>query len=99
MWYLSGNKLFCTSTLDEDDPDSSRTVKLTYKNRLYFRSLSRTETEKERLLLAYQVNEDIINGRFPLNKDRAIELAALMAQVCTGIEYFQINIWYLVDRE
>ncbi len=56
-------------------------MRLTYKNRLYFRSLARTETDKEKVLLAYQVNEDIINGRFPLNKDLAIELAALMAQV------------------
>ncbi len=62
-------------------PDSSRTVKLTYKNRLYLRSLARTETDKERLLLTHQVNEDVVNGRFPLNKDLALELAALMAQV------------------
>ena len=65
----------------DGQPDSTGTVKLTYKNRLYFSSLSRTEIEKERLLLTYQINDDIINGRFPLNKDLAIELAALMAQV------------------
>ncbi len=80
-------------------PDSSRTVKLTYKNRLYFRSLSRTETEKERLLLAYQLNEDIINGRFPLNKDLAIELAALMAQVlrndCLSSRSHFVCLWLL----
>lgn len=48
---------------------------------MYFKSLVRTETEKERLLLVYQVNDDIVNGRFPLNRDLAVELAALLAQV------------------
>ena len=48
---------------------------------MYFRSLARSETEKEKLLLTYQVNEDIVRGRFPLNRDLAVELAALMAQV------------------
>ena len=64
--------------------DQNRTVKLAYKNRLYFKSLIRTETEQERLLLAYQVNDDIMNGRFPLNKDLGVELAALMAQIEFG---------------
>ena len=49
--------------------------------RLYFKSLSRLETEKEKYLLAYQVNEEVVNGRFPHNKELAVELAALMAQV------------------
>ena len=49
--------------------------------RLYFKSTSRLETEKEKLLLTYQVNEEIISGRFPLNRDLALELASLMAQV------------------
>ena len=49
--------------------------------RLYFKSTSRLETEKEKLLLTYQVNEEIVSGRFPLNRDLALELASLMAQV------------------
>lgn len=49
--------------------------------RLYFKSSCKLETEKERLLLTYQVNEEIVQGRFPLNKDLALELASLMAQV------------------
>lgn len=39
------------------------------------------ETDRERLLLCYQVNQQVIHGRFPLNKELALELAALMAQV------------------
>ena len=35
------------------------------------------------MLLVYQVNEEIIHGRFPLNRDLAVELASLMAQVPT----------------
>jgi hypothetical protein len=39
------------------------------------------ETDRERLLFCYQVNQQVIHGRFPLNKELALELAALMAQV------------------
>ena len=39
------------------------------------------EGEKERLLLAYQVSTDISKGRFPINKELALELSALMSQV------------------
>lgn len=55
--------------------------------RLYFKSLSASETEKEKLLLAYQINEEIIYGRFPLNKDLALELASLLAQVLIGSDW------------
>ncbi|XP_022090512.1 pleckstrin homology domain-containing family H member 1-like isoform X2 [Acanthaster planci] len=61
--------------------ETARMVRLTYKNRLYFRQRTKRETERERLLLAYQVNDDIINGWFPINKELALELAALMAQI------------------
>lgn len=64
--------------------DSNKTIRFLYKNRLYFKSLSASETEKEKLLLAYQINEEIIYGRFPLNKDLALELASLLAQVEFG---------------
>ena len=50
--------------------------------RLYFKSSSRLETEKERLLLCYQVNEEILHARFPISYELAVELTALMAQVC-----------------
>lgn len=49
--------------------------------RLYFAQQMRGETERERFLLAYQTNEEIIAGRFPVNKELALEMAALLAQV------------------
>jgi len=39
------------------------------------------ESDRERLLLCYQVNQQVVQGRFPLTKELALELAALMAQV------------------
>ncbi|XP_077352285.1 pleckstrin homology domain-containing family H member 2 isoform X2 [Festucalex cinctus] len=64
--------------------ENTRTVRLTYKNRLYFSSQVRGESERERLLLAYQINEAIIAGHFPINKELALEMAALLAQVEFG---------------
>ncbi|XP_066281395.1 pleckstrin homology domain-containing family H member 1-like isoform X2 [Branchiostoma lanceolatum] len=64
--------------------ETTRIVRLTYKNRLYLKSMVKSETEKERLLLTYQVNEEVVNGRFPLNKELALEMAALMAQIEFG---------------
>ncbi|XP_077437927.1 pleckstrin homology domain-containing family H member 2 [Vanacampus margaritifer] len=64
--------------------ENTRTVRLTYKNRLYFSSQVRGESERERLLLAYQINEAIIAGHFPINKELAMEMAALLAQVEFG---------------
>lgn len=45
---------------------------------------ARGETDREKLLLMYQTNDQIINGLFPLNKDLALEMAALLAQVEIG---------------
>lgn len=42
------------------------------------------ETERERLLLAYQVNDEVQQGHFPVNKELAMEVAALLAQVEHG---------------
>ncbi|KAG8186143.1 hypothetical protein JTE90_022731 [Oedothorax gibbosus] len=64
--------------------ESTKVVKLTYKNRLCFRQLLKAETDKERLLTAYQINEDVVSGRFPLSKELALELAVLMAQIEFG---------------
>ncbi|XP_041353761.1 pleckstrin homology domain-containing family H member 2-like isoform X2 [Gigantopelta aegis] len=64
--------------------DQNKSIRILYKNRFYFRSTSRHETEMEKLLVAYQVNEDIMQGRFPINRDLALELASLMAQVEYG---------------
>ncbi|XP_057198599.1 pleckstrin homology domain-containing family H member 2-like isoform X2 [Triplophysa rosa] len=64
--------------------ENARTIKLTYKNRLYFAQQMRGEMERERFLLAYQTNEEITAGRFPVNKELALEMAALLAQVEFG---------------
>ncbi|XP_077477828.1 pleckstrin homology domain-containing family H member 1 isoform X2 [Stigmatopora argus] len=64
--------------------EGTRIVRLTYKNRLCFRSQVKGETERERLLLALQVNDNVQQGYFPVNKELALEVAALMAQVEHG---------------
>ncbi|CAL9686735.1 unnamed protein product [Knipowitschia caucasica] len=64
--------------------EGTRIVRLTYKNRLCFRTQVKGETERERLLLAYQVNDEVQQGHFPVNKELAMEVAALMAQVEYG---------------
>uniref|UniRef100_A0A8C2JKE2 Pleckstrin homology domain containing, family H (with MyTH4 domain) member 2 n=1 Tax=Cyprinus carpio TaxID=7962 RepID=A0A8C2JKE2_CYPCA len=53
-------------------------------SRLYFSQQMRGETERERLLLAYQTNLEITAGHFPVNKELALEMAALLAQVEFG---------------
>ncbi|XP_072293238.1 pleckstrin homology domain-containing family H member 2 [Eucyclogobius newberryi] len=64
--------------------ENTRTVRLTYKNRLYFSLQARGESDRERVLLTYQTNESIIAGHFPVNKELALEMAALLAQVEFG---------------
>ncbi|XP_050068008.1 uncharacterized protein CG43867 isoform X5 [Anopheles maculipalpis] len=64
--------------------ENSRVIQLTYKNRLYWKHAAKLETEKERLLLCYQVNLQVVQGRFPLSRDLALELASLMAQIDMG---------------
>uniref|UniRef100_A0A672UM69 Pleckstrin homology, MyTH4 and FERM domain containing H2 n=1 Tax=Strigops habroptila TaxID=2489341 RepID=A0A672UM69_STRHB len=64
--------------------EGTRTVRLTYKNRLYFSVQVHGETEREKLLLVYQTNDQIVNGLFPVNKELAMELTALLAQVDIG---------------
>lgn len=57
---------------------------LNFAFRLCFRAQAKGETERERLLLAYQVNEEVQQGHFPVSKELGLEVAALMAQV--GVE-------------
>ncbi|XP_078452200.1 pleckstrin homology domain-containing family H member 1-like [Lampetra planeri] len=64
--------------------EAARTVRLTYKNRLYYRSRWRDESERERVLLAHQVSAEVASGRFPASRALALEMAALMAQVEYG---------------
>lgn len=53
--------------------------------RLCFRAQAKGETDRERLLLAYQVNDEVHQGHFPVNKELALEVAALMAQVGSAL--------------
>lgn len=71
--------------------ENSRVIRLTYKNRLWWKNSARLETDKERLLLCYQVNKQIVAGRFPLSRELALELASLMAQLDMGDCSFQKN--------
>ena len=64
--------------------ENSRAVRFSYKSRMYWRRNVPSEGERERLLLAYQTSAQIREGQFPLNKDLALELAALMAQIHFG---------------
>ncbi|XP_029449186.1 pleckstrin homology domain-containing family H member 2 isoform X2 [Rhinatrema bivittatum] len=64
--------------------ESTRTVRLTYKNRLCFSMQSCGETDREKLLLMFQTNDQIVQGLFPVNKELALEMAALVSQVENG---------------
>ncbi|CAH0561141.1 unnamed protein product [Brassicogethes aeneus] len=64
--------------------ENSKVIRLTYKNRMWWKNCARLETDKERLLLCYQINKQIVSGRFPLSRDLALELASLMAQLDMG---------------
>ena len=64
--------------------ENNRAIRFSYKSRLYWRRNVTSESERERLLLAYQTSAQIREGQFPLNRDLALELAALMAQVHFG---------------
>ncbi|XP_024084536.1 uncharacterized protein CG43867 isoform X3 [Cimex lectularius] len=64
--------------------ETTRVIQLVYKNRLYWRHVAKMETDRERLLLCYQTNHQVVQGRFPVNRDLALELAALMAQIDFG---------------
>ncbi|KAM7385102.1 hypothetical protein PAMP_001199 [Pampus punctatissimus] len=79
--------------------ENTRTVRLTYKNRLYFSIQVRGESERERLLLAYQTNEAIVAGHFPVNKELALEMAALLAQSITASPEQRVRVWLAVHED
>ncbi|RWS30649.1 uncharacterized protein B4U80_00178 [Leptotrombidium deliense] len=64
--------------------ENTRVLKLMYKNRLYIKSLAKMETDKEKLLLAYQLHEEVRNGRFPVTEEFSLELVALLSQIEFG---------------
>ncbi|XP_055145043.1 pleckstrin homology domain-containing family H member 1 isoform X3 [Symphalangus syndactylus] len=77
----------------------TRVVKLMYKNRLYFRSQVKGETDRERLLLASQTSREIVAGRFPVNKELALEMAALMAQPAQLSSKEHAVVWIAVNED
>ncbi|XP_068154934.1 uncharacterized protein CG43867 isoform X9 [Drosophila tropicalis] len=64
--------------------ENSRVIQMSYKNRLYWKHTIKCETDKERLLLCYQTNAQIVQGRFPLSRELALELSSLMSQIDMG---------------
>ncbi|XP_076312352.1 pleckstrin homology domain-containing family H member 1-like isoform X1 [Tachypleus tridentatus] len=64
--------------------ETTKAVRLTYKNRICLRQFLKGENEKEKLLTAFQIHEEIMQGRFPANSELIMELAALLAQVDYG---------------
>jgi hypothetical protein len=64
--------------------ENKRVIRFIYKSRMFWRRNIPGEGDRERLLLAYQVAIDIGKGRFPINKELALELSALMSQIHFG---------------
>ncbi|KAL3212944.1 hypothetical protein MRX96_035769 [Rhipicephalus microplus] len=60
--------------------ENTRVICLTFKNRLFLRQHQKAETERERLLTCYALHRELMQGRFPLTHEMALEMAALMAQ-------------------
>nr|CAB3264946.1 pleckstrin homology domain-containing family H member 2-like [Phallusia mammillata] len=60
------------------------TARFSFRRRLTFKAYRRTETEKEKMLLVYQIADDISRDRFPLSRDLAVEMTSLAAQVHFG---------------
>ena len=63
---------------------NTKVIRLTYRHRLFWRHNLKGETERERLLHCYQTSQRIADNRFPLTKELAIELAAIMSQIDSG---------------
>ncbi|XP_046624611.1 uncharacterized protein CG43867 isoform X3 [Neodiprion virginianus] len=64
--------------------ENTRVIQLTYKSRCYWKHAVKMETDRERLLLCYQINQQVVQGKFPVNRELAFELASLMAQIDFG---------------
>ncbi|UYV74629.1 PLEKHH2 [Cordylochernes scorpioides] len=61
--------------------ETTRVIKLTFKNRLSLRQLAKAEPDKEKLLTVYQLNQEMVEGHFPLTRELALELTALISQM------------------
>ena len=62
---------------------NTRVIKLTCKKRLLLRP-EENETEQERLLIVYQMNQEINSGKIPLSDALALELSQIMSQLTSG---------------
>lgn len=62
---------------------NNRAMKLLCKKRLVLKA-EEGETEQEKLLIAHQINHEIVAHRIPLNEDLILELSAIMTQLTFG---------------
>ena len=81
--------------------ENNRVIRFVYQNRLFWRKNISSEVERERLLFAYQISKQIVQGKFPINKELAFELTALMAQVCKYLKSLLYNVpsWVRFPKE
>ena len=81
--------------------ENNRVIQFVYQNRLFWRKNISSEVERERLLFAYQISKQIVQGKFPINKELAFELTALMAQVCKYLQSLLDNVpcWVRFPKE
>uniref|UniRef100_A0A914WZ88 Uncharacterized protein n=1 Tax=Plectus sambesii TaxID=2011161 RepID=A0A914WZ88_9BILA len=62
----------------------SRTIRLQLRPRYYWPHLSVSETEAERVFLAYRMADELKHGHVPVSPELAEELSALLAQMHYG---------------
>ena len=79
--------------------ENNRVIRFVYQNRLFWRKNISSEVERERLLFAYQISKQIVQGKFPINKELAFELTALMAQVCKSLLDNVLPSWVRFPKE
>ena len=66
--------------------ESKRVIKLLFKKRLFFKSNTKTETDKEKALLVYQLNQDILNFKIPISNQIMLHLTTLLILLENGRE-------------
>lgn len=64
--------------------ETTKAIKLIVKKRLFLSKSMKDASDKEKMLLVYQINQEIVNGKFPLTKELAVELSALLAHIEFG---------------
>ena len=71
--------------------ENKRVIRFVYQNRLFWRKNVVGEVDRERLLFTYQISKQIVQGKFPLSKELAFELTALMAQVNKTTDFIDFH--------